>query len=220
LPANRAINRWEEKLADANSGLRSSQFAAHQRLKRLGSNTQAQADSTPRRALDAMIKRKLKGDQPMKRILTIAILVMAISSFAVAQTTDKKAAPTSKAEQEAVKAAQEIVEAFGRTDVAALDRLLADDFAVIDSFGGGTKAQLMDAWKSGNLKYTAASDKNQKIRVYGNTAVTNGVFTLKGRNPNGDFDINAWYTAVWVKQQGRWRLVASQLTDIPQQKPQ
>jgi len=32
--------------------------------------------------------------------------------------------------------------------------------------------------------------------------------------------INAWYTAVWVKQKGRWRLVASQLTDIPPQKSQ
>jgi ketosteroid isomerase-like protein len=156
----------------------------------------------------------------MKRILTIAILAMAISSFAIAQTNDKKAAPASKAEQEVVKAAQEIVEAFGRTDIATLDRLLADDFTTIDSFGRGTKAQLMDAWKSGNLKYTAASDKNQKIRVYGDTAVTNGVFTLKGRNPTGDFAISAWYTAVWVKQQGRWRLVASQLTDIPPQKSQ
>ncbi len=156
----------------------------------------------------------------MKRIPTIAILAMAISSFAAAQTTDKKAAPGSKAEQEVIKVTQEIVEAFGRTDTAVLDRLLADDFAVIDSFGGGSKAQLMDAWKSGRLKYTSAGDKDLKVRVNGDTAVTNGIFALKGQNPNGEFAINAWYTAVWVKQQGRWRLVASQLTDIPQQKSQ
>ena len=156
----------------------------------------------------------------MKRILTIVILAMAISFFAVAQTNNKQAAPASKAEQEVVKASQEIIEAFGRTDIATLDRLLADDFTTIDSFGRGTKAQLMDAWKSGNLKYTSASDKNQETRVYGDAAVASGVFTLKGRNPNGDFTINAWYTAVWVKQKGRWRLVASQLTDIPPQKSQ
>jgi len=68
----------------------------------------------------------------VKRILIIVILAMAISSFVIAQTTDKKTAPASKAEQEVVKASQEIVEAFGRTDIATLDRLLADDFAVID----------------------------------------------------------------------------------------
>src|SRR5262245_5764261 len=156
----------------------------------------------------------------MKRILTIAILAMAIPSLSLAQTSGKKAAPSSKAEQEVVKVSGEIIEAFGHTDIAALDRLLADDYIVTQSFGITSKAQLMDAWKSGRLKYTSASDKDRVIRVYGDTAVTTGILTLKGQNPNGDFTSNTRFTAVFVKQQGRWRLVASQLSEIPQKQSQ
>jgi len=156
----------------------------------------------------------------MKQILIIAILAMAMSSLALAQTSDKKAAPSSKAEQEVNKVSDEIIEAFGHTDIAALDRLLADDYIVTQSFGITSKAQLMDAWKSGSLKYTSASDKDRAIRVYGDTAVTTGILTLKGQNPNGDFNSNTRFTAVFVKQQGRWRLAAAQLSDIPQQQSQ
>jgi len=156
----------------------------------------------------------------MKRILIIAILAMAMSSLALGQTSDKKAAPSSKAEQEVNKVSDEIIEALGRTDVAALDRLYADDYIVTQSFGILSKAQLMDAYKSGRLKYTSASDKDRSVRVYGDTAVTTGVLTLKGKNPNEDFTSNTRFTAVFVKQQGRWRLVAAQLSDIPQQQSQ
>ena len=152
----------------------------------------------------------------MKRILIIAILAMAMSSLALAQTSDKKAAPSSKAEQEVVKVVDELIEALGRTDIATLDRIYADDYIVTQSFGITSKAQLLDAWKSGSLKYTFASGKDRSVRVYGDTAVTTGILTLKGQNPNGDFTSNTRYTGVWVKQQGRWRLVAAQLSDIPQ----
>src|SRR5262244_3308205 len=115
--------------------------------KSLGSNAQARADITPTRSLRA-IRRST-----MKRILIIAILAMAIPSLALAQTNDKKVAPSSKAEQEVVKASGEIIEALGRTDVVMLDRIYADDF-ITDAFSLSSKAQLMDAWKSGRLKYT------------------------------------------------------------------
>jgi ketosteroid isomerase-like protein len=156
----------------------------------------------------------------MKRILIIAILAMAMSSLALAQTSDKKAAPSSKAEQEVVKVSDEIIQALGRTDVAALDRLYADDYILTQAFGITTKAQLLDAWKSGSLKYSSASDKDRSVRVYGDTAVTTGILMLKGQNQNRDFNSNTRYTGVWVKQQGRWRLVAAQLSDIPQQQSQ
>jgi len=156
----------------------------------------------------------------MKRILIITILAMALSSLALAQTSDKKAAPSSKAEQEVNKVSDEIIEALGRTDVAAIDRLFADDYIVTQSFGLTSKAQLLDAWKSGSLKYTFASGKDRSVRVYGDAAVITGILTLKGQNPNGDFTIYARTTGVWVKQQGRRRLVSSQLSDIPQTQSQ
>jgi len=117
----------------------------------------------------------------MKRILIIAILAMAIPSLALAQTNDKKVAPSSKAEQEVVKASGEIIEALGRTDVVMLDRIYADDF-ITDGFSLSSKAQLMDAWKSGRLKYTSAGDKDLAVGVYGDTAVTTHACLPPARN--------------------------------------
>lgn len=153
----------------------------------------------------------------MKRILTIAILATAISSLALAQTTDKKASPISKAEQEVVKVSDELIEALGRTDIAALDRLHADDCIITQSSGLTTKAQLMEVWKSGRVKNTSASDVERSIRVYGDAAIVTSIHTLKGKNPSGDFTIIARSTATWVKQQGRWRLVAVQLSEVAEQ---
>ena len=154
----------------------------------------------------------------MKRFLVVTVLAVAMPLLAFGQATNKKS--SSKAEQEVIKMSGEIIEAFGHTDIATLDRLLADDYIVTQSFGLTSKAQLMDLWKSGRVKYTSASDKDLSVRVYGDTAVTTGILTLKGQNPNGDFTVNARYTGVVVKQQGRWRLVAAQLTDIPQRQSQ
>src|SRR5262245_27089173 len=159
----------------------------------------------------------LNRRQTMKRILIIAILATAIPSLALAQTNDNKAAPSGKVEQEVVKVMGEIIEAFGRTDIAALDRLFADDSIVTQSFGIQSKAQLMDALKSGRVKYSSSSDKDLSVKVYGDTAVTTGVWTLKGRNPSREFTIYARYTATLVKQKGQWRLVAAQLSDVAEQ---
>jgi ketosteroid isomerase-like protein len=152
----------------------------------------------------------------MKRILIVAILAMAISSLTYAQTKDNKAAPGGKAEQEIMKVSGELIEAFGRNDIAALDRLHADDFVISQSSGLTRKAQLMNAWKSGRVKYTSASDLERSVRVYGDAAVTTGILTLKWQNLSGDFIILARYTGVWVKQGGQWRIVAAQFTNITQ----
>ena len=70
--------------------------------------------------------------------------------------------------------------------------------------------------QSTNIRVLAVKkyDKERGIVVY------RVAETLKGQNPNGDFSIYARTTSVWVKQQGRWRLVAAQLSDIPQQQSQ
>lgn len=117
----------------------------------------------------------------MKRILIIAILATAMSSLTYAQTNDNKAAPGGKAEQEVVNVSGELIEAFGRNDIAALNSLLADEFIITQSSGLTGKAQLMDAWKSGRVKYASASDVERSIRIYGHAAVATGILTLKGK---------------------------------------
>jgi ketosteroid isomerase-like protein len=55
------------------------------------------------------------------------------------------------------------------------------------------------------------------VRVYGKTAVMTGQFTAKGTFKGKNIDVRERYTAVWVKQNGRWQLVAEQGNFIKQQ---
>jgi ketosteroid isomerase-like protein len=45
--------------------------------------------------------------------------------------------------------------------------------------------------------------------VYGNTAVETGRSTMNGQDQGKTVPQHTRFTRVWVKQQGRWRLVAN-----------
>ena len=68
-----------------------------------------------------------------------------------------------------------------------------------------------------DLRLESGKSDDVKVRVYGNTAVMTGRFTAKGKFRDKSIDIRERYTAVWVKREGRWRLVAEQGNLIKQQ---
>jgi ketosteroid isomerase-like protein len=69
----------------------------------------------------------------------------------------------------------------------------------------------------GDLKFESAKSSDVKVRVYGKTAVMTGRFNAKGTFKGKTIDVRERYTAVWVKQNGRWQLVAEQGNFIKQQ---
>ncbi len=121
--------------------------------------------------------------------------------------------PRKQIEEEITKATDEMVAALGRNDVPTIDRLFADNYAVIQGNGvPATKASLLEGFKSGNLKYSSTSYRDLKIKTYGDTAVTTAILTINGHNPAGDFVINAPITNTWVKMSGYWRLVSGHIS--------
>jgi len=48
-----------------------------------------------------------------------------------------------------------------------------------------------------------------QVRVYGNTAVETGRSTMIGQDKGQTVSRDTRFTQVWVKQQGRWRVVAN-----------
>ncbi len=63
-----------------------------------------------------------------------------------------------------------------------------------------------------NSKYTAVDYSDEKVAVFGHTAVASGKSHLKGNASSGEkFEIESHYTDVWVKMpNGRWQCVSSQ----------
>jgi hypothetical protein len=101
-------------------------------------------------------------------------------------------------------------------DVGALDRILADDFLLIDVMTGSEvkKPDLLAVLGSGQLKFEAIQPAESQVRRYGITAVITGRTQMSGRFGERPFTASSRYTHVFVKEQSQRRLVSAQGTQI------
>ena len=98
-------------------------------------------------------------------------------------------------------------------DAAALDKILADDLT--HTHGGGrteTKAQFLEAIRSGAQKYEAIDYGEIKVRIYGLTAIVTSEPNIRTVNSGQPSSSHSRFLHVFVKQGGKWRLVAHQST--------
>ena len=98
----------------------------------------------------------------------------------------------------------------------SLDELLAEDFVLIDVLSGSdiSKAALLAAAGSEPIKFDAIQPLEARVRRYGDTAVITGRTRMNGKFQGSPFEASSRYTHVYVEQQGRWRLVSAQGTQI------
>jgi ketosteroid isomerase-like protein len=52
-------------------------------------------------------------------------------------------------------------------------------------------------------------------RVFGNAAIVQGITSVKGRSGEHSFDVNVRFTDTLVRERGKWRLIVSHVTAIP-----
>jgi uncharacterized protein (TIGR02246 family) len=104
----------------------------------------------------------------------------------------------------------ERIQAQIHADAVALDRIYAEDFIGVGPSGTvRTKAQVISDFTSGNLKFQSITTDEVQVRVYENTAVETGLSTMVGQDKGKAVPRDTRFTRVWVKQRGRWRLVAN-----------
>jgi uncharacterized protein (TIGR02246 family) len=111
------------------------------------------------------------------------------------------------------------IQAQIHADAASLDRLYADDFIGVGPSGTvRTKQQVIADFTSGTLRFQSITTDEVQVRVYGNTAVETGLSTMKGEDKGKTIPQDTRFTRVWVKQQGRWLLVANHYSSWMSQK--
>jgi ketosteroid isomerase-like protein len=117
---------------------------------------------------------------------------------------------SSAAEQEIMRIEEEMLAALLKGDTRPSERYLADTYVFTgpDGLSMG-KAQSIEDLKSGNLKLQAASLDNPKVQVYGDTAIVTYSSNDKGTYKGKDISGKTRWTDVFVKQKGRWMIVAS-----------
>jgi len=147
----------------------------------------------------------------MKGILAAVVLVLAVACQAFAQAKPAAPAPNANVEKELIKLENDWNNALVKRDVAALSRILADDWIEIDSDNGTTmtKTQSLADLKSGENTYTSAVGDEWKVRVYGDAAVVLSRETVKEQSKGKDASGQYRLIDTWVKKDGRWQCVAS-----------
>jgi len=155
--------------------------------------------------------------------LVAALVVGLVPAAAYAQKpdgktdgkTDKKAETD---EQQLIQIERGFCASAIKPDAAFLERVLHDDYTGI--YGDGsqwTKASEIADAKNANpdIKITGCTDDNLKVRIYGDAAVVTASGLRSGTMKDGPFkDRKILYTDTFIKKDGRWQCVASQLTRV------
>jgi uncharacterized protein (TIGR02246 family) len=146
----------------------------------------------------------------MRRTLVIAVLGLTATSIAPGQKQSASRNQRSKVEQAIRQLDNERIQAQIGADVVALGRIYADDFVGVGPSGTvRTKTQVISDFTSGNLKFQSITTDEVQVRVYENTAVETGLSTMVGQDKGKAVPRDTRFTRVWVKQEGRWWLVAN-----------
>lgn len=111
-----------------------------------------------------------------------------------------------------------LTEAWRQNDIAKLSELYADDCQLINYRGRKIdRTGVLAALRSGLLRFDSLATSDVQVRIYGGAGLVSGVQHQVAREPGGDnraHSKDVRYTHVYLLREGRWRLVASQITPI------
>ena len=96
--------------------------------------------------------------------------------------------------------------AVEKSDAAAMDRLLADDFTLVNGKGQVfSKRDLLDQAHDAGLRYEQQSDTRQTVRFYGEgTAVITALLYIKGVYKGDKLDLHLWFSDVYACTPKGW----------------
>src|SRR6266481_7948293 len=105
-------------------------------------------------------------------------------------------------------------------DIAIMDRILADDFALVTDRGASlTKADLIKEAREKRTIYEHQDEEEgtQTVRVWRDTAVVTVLLRIKGTRDQNPFDYKVWFSETYVRTATGWRYVFGQAS-IPDAK--
>ena len=103
-----------------------------------------------------------------------------------------------------------------RSDRSELQRLLADDYTLVGSYGETlTKVEDIAGAVSPDRKATYVALSKQVRKVWPNGAVLGGIVDAKGIDHGKAFVMRARFVDIWAKRNGHWQVIFTQINDIP-----
>jgi ketosteroid isomerase-like protein len=104
----------------------------------------------------------------------------------------------------------QITTLYKQRKIEQIAALLDEDFVI--TFEDGTTHS-----KTGYVSYNAmpsvhvieAETSDVKVHLHGNTAILTGVYHERGDEKGKPYDYHDRFTDVWMKKDGKWRMIAS-----------
>lgn len=101
--------------------------------------------------------------------------------------------------------------AYREQDTVLLDRILADEFQMIDSEGKPSgKKDEMAYIRSHKPAYISFEFKIERLDIFeNNTAVVSGTGTIRNKDKNGVYNFVYQSSNIFIKRNGEWRAISS-----------
>lgn len=140
-----------------------------------------------------------------------SLLILFAASTLAATPVDQSAQATLKRQ------AEQWDQAIIRKDRQGIEKNIASDFMQIGSDGKvAGKSAFVTALMDERLTISPYSVQNFQIRIYGDTALLTGTTDMRGHWDGKPFSSHYRYTDVYIRENGKWRVVNVQITPLQQ----
>jgi ketosteroid isomerase-like protein len=130
----------------------------------------------------------------------VALLIAAILLGSLANAADLPA--------DLAKAVKDYDEAQIHGDKAALQRLVADDYTLVNSSGRiQNKAALIADYTAPGYKIEPFQIMEAVEKVWSDGAVMGGVVDLRGTDGGKPFAVKLRFADIWAKRNGKWQVI-------------
>ena len=108
-------------------------------------------------------------------------------------------------------------QAYKAGDIRALDAILDNEIVLINDDGSiQSKAEFLGSVKAtgNNSQEQQVAPESMSVHVFGNTAISTGVFRAKGVKNGKSYVRRERFVDTWINKTGKWACVASNATPI------
>jgi ketosteroid isomerase-like protein len=121
-------------------------------------------------------------------------------------------------EDELAKVEAGFANAIVKNSPEEIRQFVSDDWIIINADGGIIDRQrFLEVIKSGTLSHEMMESDDIRVRVYGDCAVVSEVTRSKGKFMGQEFATHERSTDVFVRRDGQWLCVLTQLTGFTKQ---
>ena len=138
----------------------------------------------------------------------VALLIAALVVGSVANAANLPA--------DLAKAVKDYDEAQIHGDKAQLQRLVADDYTLVNSSGRiQTKAELIADYTAPGYKIEPFEILEPVEKVWSDGAVMGGVVDLRGTDGGKPFAVKLRFADIWAKRNGKWQVIYTHVSRPP-----